>query len=243
MQESDRIRYLRQILMPGFGEGVQKKLLNSSVLISGAGGLGSPVSIYLVAAGIGRIIVCDKDTVELSNLNRQILHGTNDIGIAKTESAFSKLRDLNPGVTIQTYQGNIDRASLNKLAVDVDIIADCLDNVSTRMELNRISLEKGIPVIHGGIDGWTAQITLLNPPATPCMYCLFGDSTDTDDPKPVLGAIPGLVGSTQALEIIRYLAGMKENLMNQLLYFDGLKMEWTKMKLQKNKDCEVCSDY
>lgn len=241
MAEAEKARYFRQILLEDFGERAQEKLAGSSVLVAGAGGLGSPLSIYLTVAGVGRIIVWDYDRVELSNLNRQILHETPDIGKLKTSSALERLEALNPEVNIEIRNTLLDTESISSLPGKVDIIADCLDNLSTRMALNGYSIETGTPVMHGGIDGWHGQVSLLDPPGTPCMACLFGKEPDRDKPAPVLGAVAGILGTVQALEIIKFLAGIGEHLKNRLMHFDGIKMEWTALPIERDRDCEVCS--
>ncbi len=240
LSSSEQIRYLRQILLPEFGVALQEKLKASKVFIVGAGGLGSPVSYYLAAAGVGRIELCDKDVVELSNLNRQTLHTTSDIQVPKSESASQKLRALNPEILIETHQVEINRQVLHQMAGDSDIVVDCLDNVKTRLEINQFCLETRIPVLHAGIDGWNAQLTLIHPPTTACMQCLFEHYKESDKPKPVLGAVAGIVGTTQALEVIKYLTGMETGLLNQLLLFDGLHMEWHKLPIAKNEACPAC---
>ena len=240
MNEEVKTRYYRQLLLPGFGEAEQDKLGSATVLIAGAGGLGSPVSIYLAAAGVGNIILCDFDTVELSNLNRQVLHGTSDIDSEKIKSAKEFLTDLNPHVNVEVHNDRINIEKLQKIGKDVNVIADCLDNISARMDLNQFSLEAQIPLVHAGIEGWSGQLTTLAPPETPCMHCLFGDSQDTPEKKPVLGAMAAIIGSTQALEIIHLIAGTGSTLKNELLHFDGQAMQWNKLKIGRNDNCSVC---
>lgn len=234
-------RYFRQLILPEFGEKKQAKLKNSSVLIAGAGGLGSPAALYLAAAGVGRLIVCDHDKVELSNLNRQILHGTGDIGRNKSESALQSLSDLNNDIQIETHSLTLDQKNIRELAAGVDLMLDCLDNIKTRLVLNAYSIEQNVAIIHAGVDGWTGQLSFLHPPETPCMACLFEEAEDDRGPTPILGAIAGIVGSTQALEAIRYLTGQADTLKNTLLYFDGLNMDWNRVEIRKNLTCKACS--
>lgn len=241
MSESEHNRYLRQLKLPDFGEVAQEKLGRSTILVAGLGGLGSPVSIYLAAAGIGKMILCDHDTVVLTNLNRQILHGTSDIGSGKTLSAAEFITDLNPSIEIEVFSNELNSDSLQEIGREVDIIADCLDNVATRMALNHFCIENRIPVVHGGIEGWSGQVTTILPPGTPCMNCLFSDARDTGEVKPVLGAVAGIIGTTQALEIIHIATGRKETLKNKLMHFDGQTMEWTRLKIERNEECSVCS--
>lgn len=233
-------RYNRQLILPGFGERAQQKLKASSVFVAGAGGLGAPVCYYLAAAGVGNLIVVDYDTVELSNLNRQILHGTSDIDAPKVQSAMEVLSDLNPDINIKVHQVKIDDETIKNLAKNADIIVDCLDNLKTRYVLNRFSIENNVPVMHAGIEAWSGQLTLMVPGKTPCFHCLFSGDEDRDEPKPVLGAVAGVIGTTQALEVLKYLIGGENNLTNKLLFFDALSMEWTKININKNPLCEAC---
>lgn len=241
LDNSEKERYLRQILLPDFGEEAQEKLKQSTAFISGAGGLGGPVAFYLAAAGVGHLIICDRDHVDLSNLNRQILHGTHDIGKPKSESALQTLQDLNPHICIDVHTISIDDDNIGLYAKDADIIVDCLDNVPTRLVLNRFGIAKGIPIMHAGINNWTSQITLVDPPKTPCLNCLFDSEEEASGPKPVLGAVAGVTGTMQALETIKFLIGAEGNLRNQLLYFDAKNAEWTKLSVNKNVNCKVCS--
>jgi len=239
ISKNEQIRYLRQLILPGFGDEAQKKLKNSKVLIVGAGGLGGPVCLYLAAAGVGHMTVCDRDVVELSNLNRQILHSNNDIGTAKSASALKTLSALNPDITIETHHVSIDDSNITKLAEGTNLMVDCLDNIQTRQVLNRYCIRTNTPLLHAGIDNWNAQLTLIVPGETACISCLFGDATDTTEPKPVLGAVAGVVGTMQALEAIKFLIG-NSALKNILLYFDAKSLEWTKINIERNPHCKVC---
>lgn len=240
LNKEERERYLRQLILTELGEEGQNKLTNAKVLIVGAGGLGGPVAMYLTAAGIGHIVLCDKDVVDLSNLNRQILHSTTDLNRAKSESAHETLTSLNPLVTVETYKIAIAKNNIMDFTNGVDIIVDCLDNIDTRMVLNQHAIENKIPIMHAGIEGWNGQLTLIAPPETLCLQCLFDSYEESDKPKPVLGAMAGVIGTMQALETIKYLAGIGENLKNTLAYYDALKMEWFKISIEKNKDCSAC---
>ena len=169
------------------------------------------------------------------------MHGTPDLGLAKAVSAKQKLTKLNPGCIIEISQVSIDRQEIDGLARDADIIVDCLDNIESRLVLNAFSIATGKPFVHAGIDNWSGQLTLIQPPLTPCMECFFTTGEDTGEPKPVLGAMAGIMGTHQALAVLRYLAGMDTGLKNQLLFFDGQTMEWTKLEIRKNEDCAACS--
>jgi len=241
LSDKEKQRYQRQLLLPDFGEEAQAKLKKSKVFVAGAGGLGGPVCFYLAAAGVGHLVICDRDKVELSNLNRQILHGTHKIGVPKADSAYEVLSNLNTDIVVETHVASIDETTIDKLAKGADIIVDCLDNILTRRVLNRYSLNRSIPIMHAGIDGWNAQMSLLYPPKTPCMNCLFDEALDTTEPKPVLGSVAGAVGTMQALETIKFLIG-KPDLSNTLVFFDALTLEVTKLNIHKNKNCPECGN-
>lgn len=241
MSSSLKSRYFRQEILPGFGVEAQAKLKASKVFIVGAGGLGSPAALYLAAAGVGHLIICDFDRVELSNLNRQILHAGSDLGKLKAESALQSLTDLNDEIKIECHSENLNEQNISRLAAGADIMLDCLDNISTRLLLNTWSIKKNIPIVHGGVEGWTGQISFLHPPLTPCMSCLFEDVEDRQDPAPVLGAVAGIVGAAQALEAIKYLTGTADVQKNTLLFFDGFLMEWTRVEARKKPECKACS--
>lgn len=232
-------RYQRQLILSRFGEEGQEKLKQAKVLVVGAGGLGGPVSYYLAAAGVGHLVVCDSDVVDLSNLNRQILHTSSDIGKPKSDSAWRSLSALNPEINIECHPIRVDASNVEELAQGVSIIVDCLDNIHSRFVLNEFSVRTGTPIMHAGIDAWSAQLTLIAPPETPCIRCLFGAARDTDEPKPVLGAMAGVVGAIQALETLKFLVGAP-SLKNQLLHINGFETEFLKFDIQKNDQCEVC---
>ena len=240
LTEQENRRYFRQLILPDFGEEAQLKLKNSTVLVSGAGGLGSPASLYLTAAGVGRIIIFDNDKVELSNLNRQIMYLTADQGTGKAVAAGKLLNRLNPDITIDQRSVLIGKDNIESIAEGVDIMVDCLDNLETRMVLNDFSIRNSVPLVHAGIEGWSGQITLLNPPVTPCMACLFGNQEEQSKPAPVIGAVVGVLGTLQGLEVIKYLTGIGNNLENRLLYFEGLNSEFSEVEIGKDEDCNVC---
>lgn len=241
LSDKEQQRYQRQLLLPDFGASSQLLLKQSKVLVVGAGGLGGPVAYYLAAAGVGHLVICDNDVVEESNLNRQILHSTSRIGLAKSDSADASLKDLNPEIVIESHNVFVDEKNIAVLAKGADIIVDCLDNITTRMHINAFAVKTGTPIMHGGIEEWTGQITLVQPGQTLCLNCLFEGAEDTSTPKPVLGAVAGVIGTTQALETLKFLMN-KSNLAGNLLYFDGMNLEWTKIPVQRNNDCPVCGD-
>jgi len=237
LTESELDRYQRQTMI--FGEEGQEKLKNTKVFIAGAGGLGSPISIYLAVAGVGTIKIVDHDIVELSNLNRQILHGEKDINRNKVESAEETLKDVNADINIETSLETITDENVLELVGDSDLIVDAMDNFNTRHTLNRASVELGIPYFHGAVSGFEGQATTIIPGKTACLNCVFPKSP----PKavfPVIGVAPGFIGLVQATEIIKYITGEGELLENELLLWDGLKSSLEKVKIQRRKECEVC---
>lgn len=239
LSEYDRTRYKRQIEIPGWGIEGQEKIKAARVFVAGAGGLGSPVAIYLAVAGVGQIDLVDADRVELSNLNRQILHSDHRIGQLKVESAVQSLRMLNPTLRIVPHAVYLDEHNAEELIGQPDIVLDCLDNFETRYLLNDYCLRHHIPMVHGAIRGLLGQITFLHPPETPCLRCIV----PTPPPKevfPVLGATPGLVGSLQVLEALKYLAGVGETLKGRLLIVDAEDMSFTPIKVKRAPNCPDC---
>lgn len=235
----DFLRYHRQMLINGWGEEGQKKLKNSKVFIAGAGGLGSPVSIYLAVAGVGKITICDFDNVEITNLNRQILHTHTRIGINKAISAKITLNEINPDVEIETITEKITEENIFEIVGDSHIIVDCMDNMETRFILNEAAFKKGIPFVFGAIYGMQGMLSFIHAPETPCLRCIFSDAP----PKevfPVVGATPGVTGTLQAMEVIKYLVGIGETLKNKLLMWNGMKVEFKTVKAQKDPSCVVC---
>lgn len=234
-------QYERQILIKGWGTEAQEKIKNTTVFIAGAGGLGSSASMYLATAGFGRLIICDYDNVELSNLNRQILHNHKRIGMNKADSALITLRDINPSTDIVLIKEKITKKNAKKLIGNSDIIIDCLDNFQTRHILNKISVEFEIPMIHAGITEFHGQITFLNPPETPCLACFY-----SENPKkeifPITGATAGIFGSLQAMEAIKYITGIGENLKNKILFFDGKEMRFSTINISHNLKCKICKE-
>src|SRR3989338_4202301 len=233
-------RYHRQMLIDGWGEDGQKTLKRSSVFIAGAGGLGSPVAIYLAAAGVGRLRICDYDTLEVSNLNRQILHTHSRIGKYKVLSAKIALKKVNPNTEVEAFDKRIDEESIAELVGESSVIVDCLDNFPTRYILNRFAVENKIPLIHGSIWGWEGRLTNISFPKTACKSCIFPEAPPPGA-FPVVGVTPGIIGCLQAAEIIKSLLGIGERLHNQLAIFNAKEMTFQKLKVRPNPNCEVCS--
>lgn len=231
-------RYRRQVLL--FGEDGQQVLKDASVLIAGAGGLGSPVAFYLAAAGIGQIRVVDHDMVERSNLNRQILHGEQDIGTPKVDSARRKLAAMNPDIMIDACKVTIDEKSIGTLLDGVDVIVDAMDNYPTRYILNRGVMNRRIPLMHGAIHGFNGQATTIIPGESACLRCLF-PYPPPQELFPVVGVTPGIIGLIQANEVLKYLLGIGTLLENRLLLWDGLSCTIEEIPFARNPECEDCA--
>jgi len=233
-------RYNRQIIMNNWGIEKQLKLKNSTVFIAGAGGLGSPVAIYLTVAGIGNIRICDYDTPDITNLNRQILHNHKRFGINKAVSAKMTLEELNPHVNIEALPYKITEDNIDDLIGNSDIIVDCMDNFSTRYILNRFAIKKKIPLVHGSIWGLEGRVSFIIPPETPCLKCFFPESPP-EETFPVVGVTPGVIGAIQATEAIKYLTGIGKLLKNVLLVWSGYDMSFKIFKGYKDPQCKDCN--
>ncbi len=237
LSEDELSRYKRQIMI--FGKDGQEKLKSAKVFIAGAGGLGSPVSYYLAAAGVGTLVIADMDRVELSNLNRQILHNSSNIGSGKVFSARDKLTMLNPDIEIITFDRRIESSSVDSMVGDADGIVDAMDNFDTRYLLNETAIEKNIPLFHGAVRGFHGQATTIIPNKTGCLRCLFPNAAPAEV-APVIGTTPAVIGSIQANEVIKYLVGNGRLLTNRLFIWDGLESESTIMPFSKNPKCSLC---
>lgn len=242
-------RYSRHIVLKEVGEKGQKKLLNGNVLIIGAGGLGSPAAMYLAAAGVGTIGIADADEVDLSNLQRQIIHATDDIGKDKVLSAKETMNKINPDVTVNTYHTFITSENIMDLIKNYDFIIDATDNFSAKFLINDACVMAKKPFSHAGIIGFKGQLMTYVPGEGPCYRCVFKnpppkDAVPTCKRTGIIGAMGGVIGSLQAMEAIKYILGAGELLTGYLLTYDALKMEFRKVKLPKdNSDCAVCGEY
>ena len=232
-------RYDRQILLKGIGKEGQEKLKKARVFVAGAGGLGSPISIYLAVAGVGTIRLADHDTIELSNLNRQILHGDGDIGKRKVDSAAQKLKSLNKDITVETIAETITEANVGKLVGDCDLIVDAMDNLPTRYVLNKAAIEKNIPFFHGAVYGFEGRAMTVLPGKTACLWCLYQGRV-TEGKFPVVGVAPAVIGCIEATEVIKYITGIGELLTDKLLIYDGLNLEFTKLEIKRDPACQHC---
>lgn len=232
-------RYDRQIMIEEFGEEGQEKLKRARVVIAGGGGLGSPAAIYLAAAGVGTIRIIDWDSVQLSNLNRQVLHWDKDIGRSKVASATEKLKNLNQGVKIEAINETITEANISQLVAGFDLIVDAMDNLPSRYLLNKAAVEKNIPFFHGAVHSFQGRAMTIIPGQTACLRCVYR-GVIPGDKFPVIGVTPAIIGCIQATEVIKYIVGIGELLTNKLLIYDGLSMKFTEFKVKKDPDCEHC---
>lgn len=241
-------RYSRHIILKEIGVRGQKKLLAAKVLIIGAGGLGSPAAMYLAAAGVGTIGIADADEVELTNLQRQIIHTTDDLGKAKTESAGETIRALNPDVTVNLYHVFVNSSNILDIIRDYDFVIDGTDNFPAKFLINDACVMSGKPFCHAGIVRFSGQLITYVPGEGPCYRCIFRepppkDAVPTCRQAGVIGAMAGVIGSLQAMEAVKYIVGQGELLTGSLMTFDGLKMEWRKVPLpHRVKDCPVCGE-
>jgi adenylyltransferase/sulfurtransferase len=235
--ERERERYKRQMIL--FGDKGQEQLKKAEIFIAGAGGLGCPVSLYLAVAGVGTITLVDNDVVELSNLNRQILHYDRDIGKNKTASADEKLREINPDITVKVVDTTINATNIDRLVGTADGIVDAMDNYPTRYLLNETAQKKNIPFFHGAIRGLYGQATTIIPGVTPCLACIFPNPPPREV-FPVVGVTPGLIGMVQATEVIKYLLHDGKLLAGRLFVWDGREARAEEICIERNPACPVC---
>jgi len=232
-------RYDRQIMIEGFGEEGQEKLKRAKVIIAGSGGLGCPASIYLAAAGVGTIRIVDHDRVELSNLNRQVLHWDKDISRSKVDSAAEKLSQLNQGVKIEPMEETINEANISQLVAGFDLIVDAMDNLPTRYLLNKAAIDKNIPFFHGAVYGFEGRAMTIIPGKTACLRCVYR-GLPPEEKFPVIGVTPAVIGCIQATEVIKYIVGIGKLLTNRLLIYDGLNLKFTELMVKRDPNCEHC---
>jgi molybdopterin-synthase adenylyltransferase len=244
-------RYARHIILPGVGAVGQRKLLESKILVIGAGGLGSPILLYLAAAGVGTLGVVDFDEVDLTNLQRQILHSTSDVGKAKALSAKEKLEQLNPDVNIATYREQLTSQNAREIFRDYDLIIDGSDNFPTRYLVNDACVFEKKPLIYGAISQFEGQLSLFNATTdkgkSPCYRCLFPTPPKAGTilscaEAGVFGVLPGVVGSLMATEAIKFILGLGKTLAGTLLHYDGLYSEMRRVAIKRNPNCVVCGD-
>jgi molybdopterin/thiamine biosynthesis adenylyltransferase/rhodanese-related sulfurtransferase len=240
-------RYSRQLLIPEIGQAGQRKLLDSKVLLIGAGGLGSPVALYLAASGIGTIGLVDDDVVDESNLQRQVLHTSERVGMAKTESARITLNALNPETRVVEHRERLDADNVERLIAEYDVIVDGTDNFDTRYLLNDAAVKLRKPVVHGSIYRWDGQVTTFVPFEGPCYRCMYPTQPPPElapacDIAGVLGVLPGIVGLLQANEVFKLVLGVGETLAGRLLMFDAMSTEFSEVKIWRDPACPACGE-
>lgn len=246
MNDEQKERYSRHINLPAVGLTGQQKLIDSTALIVGLGGLGSPVAMYLAAAGVGHLIFADFDAVELSNLQRQVAHRTDSIGELKTHSASETCIAMNPDLKIETFNEVLEHETLATLVPRCDIVIEGSDNFPTRFAVNEACVKYGVPLVSGAAIRFDGQVSVFagHDKALPCYRCLYGgdsDSAETCEQTGVLSPIVGIIGTIQAAEALKVLAEFGSPLYGRLLLLDGLTMQWNEIALRKNPECPVCS--
>lgn len=242
LTEKELERYDRQLMIKGWGVEGQKKLKSACVAVVGVGGLGSPTAIYLAVAGVGELILIDNDIVELNNLNRQILHWDQDIGVFKVKSAEKKLQKLNPNVKVKAIWEELTKDNVTRLIKGAHVVVDALDNFKTRYVLNEACVRLNIPLVHAGVYGFTGQLTTILPGKGPCLRCIFPKPPVEIKKFPIVGATPGIIGSMEALEVIKLITGIGAPLVGKLLIFDGEDFTIEVVKIERNENCPICGE-
>jgi adenylyltransferase/sulfurtransferase len=246
MDDQQLLRYSRHILLPQLGIEGQERLLKSQALVVGAGGLGCPAALYLTTAGIGRLVLCDADTVDLTNLQRQILHHMDTIGRPKVESGREALARINPQCRVEPLNRRLEGELLDDQVASADVVLDCSDNFSTRHAINRACVRHRKPLVSGAAIRFDGQVSVfdLREPKNACYHCLFPEGQDVEEVRcavmGVFAPLTGIIGAVQAAEALKLLAGCGESLNGRLLLLDSLAMEWRSIRLVKDPDCPVC---
>lgn len=247
MDDRQLLRYSRHILLDDIGVEGQEKLLAAHALVIGAGGLGSPVALYLASAGVGRITLVDDDTVDLTNLQRQIAHTEARVGQPKVESARAAIAAINPDVQVRTVAHRADEALLRPLVAEADVVLDCTDNFATRQALNRACVAARKPLVAGAAIGFDGQVSVydLRRDDSPCYACVFPATQTVEEVRcatmGVFAPLVGLIGTVQAAEALKLLCGIGQPLVGRLLMLDSRRMEWTEVRVQRQPGCQVCS--
>ena len=246
MNDDQLLRYSRHILLPQIGILGQEKLIRSRALIIGLGGLGSPVAMYLAATGIGELVLCDNDNVDLTNLQRQTIHNSETIGMSKVQSATQAISKINPEISVVPIQEYVDEKRLQKLVKEVDIVIDASDNFSTRHATNQVCVTHKKPLVSGAAIRFNGQVSVfdLSNSASPCYHCLFSKDGSNEDmhcaTMGVFSPLVGIIGCMQAAETIKILLNIGKTLNGRLMLLDGLAMEWRSIKLNKDPECAIC---
>ena len=245
MTDEQLLRYSRQIMLGEFDVGGQQALLDANALIIGLGGLGSPVALYLAAAGVGRLTLVDHDTVDLTNLQRQIVHDHASLDRPKVESAAARIAALNPDTRVTTIAGRLEGAELDDAVAQADVVLDGTDNFASRYAINAACIAAKTPLVSGAAIRLEGQVTVIDPrrEGAPCYRCLYGDAGDEAlncAENGVAAPLVGIVGSVQAMEAMKIIAGVGETLAGYVLYLDAKRMEWRKLKLNRDPDCPAC---
>ncbi|MBD9630186.1 MULTISPECIES: molybdopterin-synthase adenylyltransferase MoeB [Pseudomonadaceae] len=245
LTDNELLRYSRQILLPQIDVDGQLRLKDSRVLIVGLGGLGAPVALYLAAAGVGELHLADFDTVDLTNLQRQIIHGTDSVGMGKVDSAIARLTALNPDVKLVAHRQALDADSLDAAVAGVDLVLDCCDNFGTREAVNAACVAAKKPLVSGAAIRLEGQLSVFDPrrEESPCYHCLYGHGSEAEltcSEAGVVGPLVGLVGSLQALEALKLLAGFGEPLVGRLLLIDALGTRFRELRVKRDPQCAVC---
>ncbi len=245
MDDSELLRYSRQIMLPDVDIGGQERLREAHVAIVGVGGLGSPAALYLAAAGVGQLTLIDDDAVDLSNLQRQIAHDTDSIGTNKATSAASRLGAINPHTQVTVCNERLDAENGQRILTDVDLLLDCTDNYTTRTAINMLCWTAKVPVVSGAAIRWEGQLSVFdaNTPESPCYRCLYPDDDGTAlncAENGVIAPLVGIIGTHQAMEAVKYLMGVGEPLIGRVLYYDAKYAEWRSLKLNRRNGCPVC---
>ena len=247
MKDEQLLRFSRQIMLPEMDVAGQQKLVDATVLIVGMGGLGCPAAMYLAAAGVGHFIIADDDTGELTNLQRQIAHEHRNLGESKVSSAKASVRGLNPDVCVTQIDRRLEGESLNQAVSGADVVVDASDNFATRFAINRSCLKNHKPLVSGAAIRMEGQVAVFDSgnPESPCYRCLYNENTEDDancSQNGVMAPLVGIIGSVQAMETIKVITGIGNNLTGRLLLLDATTMQWREMKLPCDPNCPACSD-
>jgi adenylyltransferase/sulfurtransferase len=234
-------KYDRQIRILGFGVEGQKRLKSARILVAGLGGLGCPASMYLAVAGVGKLVLVDREKVELSNLNRQILYSSSDVGRPKVDVAVERLTHLNPDVEIEALALEINEENVKELVKKVDVVVDGMDNYKARFLINEACVAYGKPFVHAAVYGLEGQLLTVLPGKGPCLRCIIPSDPPEQDAVPVLGATPGVMAALEVIEVVKLIVGLGRPCIDKLLIFDGYEMRFHEIKVEPSPNCSVCS--